>query len=408
VSLAETLATSRARHLTLIRRRLVASPLLHKADEPELWPLVLRYRDELARWFVGNLGWRLVVDLAGEFVRLHKIAAQPDPSRPAELNGTPLTARRYTLLLLACAALDEQPRQTTLSILSQSVAELTAGDEAIRTFDPSNSHTDRLAFAGALRWLATCRIISVRDGNLDAYVNDPTADALLDINDRLLSQLLSCPTSPALVDHPAQILDEVYPAGSSGSSIRAGHQVLRRLVDDPLVYFDELTDQEREWIGPRWQVVNRIAGELDLAIERRSEGFAAVDSSPDEPVSDIRFPAAGSTVAHCALLVAEYLTNLHRDALAGVSADPGEHAAPIPVPRSALVAHVQILIGEFGARCDWARWVFEAGGSVRLTDESVDYLARFGLVRRLDHAVVSTPAIARFGVGPPTRQEQHA
>jgi uncharacterized protein (TIGR02678 family) len=402
VSLAETLATSRTRHLTLLRRRLIGTPLLHKADEPELWPLVLRYRDELARWFVVNLGWRLVVDLAGEFVRLHKIAARPDPTRPAELNGTPLTTRRYTLLLLACAALDEQPRQTTLSILSQSVAELTTDDEAIRAFDPSNSHSDRLAFAGALRWLATHRIISVRDGNLDAYVNDPTADALLDINDRLLSQLLSCPTSPALVDRPAQILDEVYPSGSSGSSIRAGHQVLRQLVDDPLVYFDELNSEEREWIGPRWQVINRVADELDLAIERRSEGFAAVDSM-DEPVSDIRFPSAGSTVAHCALLLAEHLTDLHRDWHAGTPADPSEHAVPAPVPRSALVAHVQILIGEFAARCDWAKWVFEAEGAARLTDESVNYLARFGLVRRLDHAVVPTPAIARFGVGLPTR-----
>jgi hypothetical protein len=108
-------------------------------------------------------------------------------------------------------------------------------------------------------------------------------------------------------------------------------------------------------------------------------------------------------VAHCALLLAEHLTNLHRDRRAGAPADPGDHTRPTPVPRSALVAHVQILIGEFGARCDWAKWVFEAEGAARLTEESVDHLARFGLVRRLDHAVVPTPAIARFGVGPPTR-----
>jgi uncharacterized protein (TIGR02678 family) len=196
VSLTDTLAADRTQALIRIRRRLLADPLLHRANEPELWPAVLRYGADLARWFAVNLGWRLVVDSAGGFARLHKVAARPDPTRPARLNDTPLTPRKYTLLFLACAALDEQPRQTTLSVLSENVAELSAAEDPIPTFDPSNSHSDRVAFAGAIKWLAANRIIAVRDGNLDDYATDPTADALLDVNDRLLAHLLSCP--PAL------------------------------------------------------------------------------------------------------------------------------------------------------------------------------------------------------------------
>jgi len=328
MSLTDTLAADRIQALTRIRRRLLADPLLHRANEPELWPALLRYGADLARWFAVNLGWRLVVDPAGGFARLHKVAARPDPTRPARLNDTPLTPRKYTLLFLACAALDEQPRQTTLSVLSENVAELSAAEDPIPTFDPSNSHSDRVAFAGAIKWLAGNRIIAVRDGNLDDYTTDPTADALLDVNDRLLAHLLSCPTSPALVADPTDVLQEVYPAGAAGDIARAGHRVLRRLADDPLVYHDDLDAAERDWLGPRWQVANRVAAELGLTLERRAEGFAAVDPSIGEPVTDDRFPAAGSTVAHCALLLAEYLVDRHRAAR-----DPEEGrdaAAPSP------------------------------------------------------------------------------
>jgi hypothetical protein len=387
VSLTDTLAADRTQALIRIRRRLLADPLLHRANEPELWPAVLRYGADLARWFAVNLGWRLVVDSAGGFARLHKVAARPDPTRPARLNDTPLTPRKYTLLFLACAALDEQPRQTTLSVLSENVVELSAAEDPIPTFDPSNSHSDRVAFAGAIKWLAANRIIAVRDGNLDDYATDPTADALLDVND------------------PTDVLHEVYPAGAAGDIARAGHRVLRRLADDPLVYHDDLDAAERDWLGPRWQVANRLAAELGLTLERRAEGFTAIDRSIAEPMTDDRFPAAGSTVAHCALLLAEYLVDRHRAARG--PEEGRDAAAPEPVPSSELVAHVRVLIGDYAARCGWAQWVLDEDGPAQLTGRALDYLARFRLVHRLDHAAVPAPAVARFGVAGPTTQESH-
>ena len=56
MSLTDTLAADRIQALTRIRRRLLADPLLHRANEPELWPAVLRYGADLARWFAVNLG----------------------------------------------------------------------------------------------------------------------------------------------------------------------------------------------------------------------------------------------------------------------------------------------------------------------------------------------------------------
>jgi hypothetical protein len=122
-------------------------------------------------------------------------------------------------------------------------------------------------------------------------------------------------------------------------------------------------------------------------------------------MTDDRFPAAGSTVAHCALLLAEYLVDRHRAAR-----DPEEGrdaAAPEPLPISVLVAHIRILIGDYAARCGWAQWVLDEDGPAQLTARALDYLARFRLVHRLDHAVVPAPAVARFGVAGPTTQEPH-
>jgi uncharacterized protein (TIGR02678 family) len=208
-----------------------------------------------------------------------------------------------------------------------------------------------------------------------------------------------------LVADPTDVLHEVYPAGAAGDIARAGHRVLRRLADDPLVYHDDLDAAERDWLGPRWQVANRLAAELGLTLERRAEGFTAIDRSIAEPMTDDRFPAAGSTVAHCALLLAEYLVDRHR---AARGPEEGRDAtAPEPVPSSELVAHVRVLIGDYAARCGWAQWVLDEDGPAQLTGRALDYLARFRLVHRLDHAAVPAPAVARFGVAGPTTQESH-
>ena len=189
------------------------------------------------------------------------------------------------MLFLAGAALDEQPRQTTLSVLSENVAELSAAEDPISSFDPSNSHSDRVAFAGAIKWLAADRIIAVRDGNLDDYATDPTADVLLDVNDRLLAHLLSCPASPALVADPTDVLHEVYPAGAAGDiAARAigycgGSPTTARVPRRPRHRRARLA---RATLAGRQPPCRRARADL----ERRAERCTAIDRSIAEPMTD--------------------------------------------------------------------------------------------------------------------------
>lgn len=421
MGLAETLAADRRKRLVEARRRLVASPLLHQAEEPELFATVVALRRELACWFMETFGWRLVVDTTGGFARLRKIAACPDPTRPARVNDTDLNPRKYTLVFLACAALDEQPSQTTLSVLSEAVRELSATEGSIRDFDPHNNHGDRLAFAGALKWLEARRVITVREGHLDDYRHDAAANALLDVDDRLLAQLLTCPTSPALADDPTDVLAEVYPSGPEGQAQRAGHRVRRRLADDPVVYYADLSEDERSWFGPRWRLVYQLAGDLGLVIERRAEGVAAIDpESSGEAMTDVRFPRAGATVSHAALLLAEHLAarrrrwREERPGAGHLSLDhaPGKEdgaegrreedpGALFLVAHSEVVDHMTVCIGDYAARCGWASWTLEVGGAERLADEATRYLASFRLLVRMGDLLAPAPAIARFAVQTP-------
>jgi len=75
--------------------------------------------------FRDLLGWPLVVDHRGRYVRLQKrLGARADASRPAIAPGrtSAFTIRRYVLFCVACAELDSiSETQTILSRLADGV-----------------------------------------------------------------------------------------------------------------------------------------------------------------------------------------------------------------------------------------------------------------------------------------------
>jgi len=59
------------------------------------------------------------------------------------------------------------------------------------------------------------------------------------------------------------------------------HRLTRRLLDDPVVYYDELAEDERGYlVGQRHAITRRIEDATGLVTEMRAEGIAMVD--PDE------------------------------------------------------------------------------------------------------------------------------
>ena len=84
----------------------------------------------------------------------------------------------------------------------------------------------------------------------------------------------------------------------------------RRLLDDPVVYYDELTEDERAYlVAQRHNITGRISEATGLLPELRAEGIAMVD--PDDELTDVRMPEQ-RTDGHVTLLVAEYLAGRAR------------------------------------------------------------------------------------------------
>jgi len=82
-------------------------------------------------------------------------------------------------------------------------------------------------------------------------------------------------------------------------------RLTRRLLDEPVLYYDELTEAELAYLtGQRGAITARITELTGLIAEVRAEGIAMVD--PHDDLTDVRMPDTG-TDGHVTLLLAEFL-----------------------------------------------------------------------------------------------------
>lgn len=387
-SLATRLEDAQRAERTAALRYLLRHPLVCEREDAEMFIIIVRHRHWLANWFAEQPSWKLLVEPVAGFARLHKVPARPDGSRPAQLAGKPpFDRRRYVLLCLTLAALEECGTQTTLARLVEIVTSLSADDPEIERLD-TNVYGDRRAFVDVLRWLAAHHVLRLRDGDTEGYARSGEGDALYDVDDRLLGQILAAPRPPAMSTHPDELLHEYYPETEDGVRRRSRHTVFRYLLDEPVVYYEDLPPEVYEWLDHSRGVVYGRLEEVGFEVERRKEGLAAVD--PAGEVSDTLFPDGGSTTKHVALLLAEQLAAAARAGAAVVS------EAEVRRCTAALIA-------DYGERCRWRQDYMAPGedGAALLADDAMRLLASFHLVARTPGGWRPRPAIARFAAAAP-------
>jgi uncharacterized protein (TIGR02678 family) len=165
----------------------------------------------------------------------------------------------------------------------------------------------------------------------------------------------------------------------------------RRLLDDPVVYYDELTEDERAYlISQRHNVTGRIAEATGLVAELRAEGIAMVD--PDDELTDVRMPEQ-RTDGHVTLLVAEYLASRTR------------------APRADLLAFVRQAAQDNATY--WRKGVTDPGADIGLLDAALEKLTALRLIEvgteaardGTSRVIRSRPAIARFAIGQPVHPQ---
>ncbi|TDV42694.1 TIGR02678 family protein [Actinophytocola oryzae] len=375
-------------------RALLAKPLLTAGADDEVLRLVRRHATGLRDWLAAETGWRLVVD--AESARLFKTAGHEDGTHPArEGRGRPAFGRRrYVLTCLALAVLERADAQITLGRLAEGVL-VAAGEPELAeagvvfTLSRRDQRSDLVAVVRLLLGLGVLERVA---GDEDAYLT-ATGDVLYDVRRRVLAALLTGARGPSTVEasgHAARLAEltsEPLPDTDDLRNRALRHRLTRRLLDDPVVYYDELTDDERGYlVGQRHVITRRIEQATGLVAEMRAEGVAMVD--PDDELTDVRMPEQ-RTDGHVTLLVAEYLARRTHD---------GE---PVPVPR--LCAYVRAKAVEHETY--WRRGVTEPGADAELLAIALDKLRALRLVADVPGeppAVIARPAIARYAVQAPT------
>jgi uncharacterized protein (TIGR02678 family) len=373
-------------------RALLATPLLTAGADDETLRLVRRHATDLREWLAAETGWRLVVD--AESARLFKTVANTDDgTHPArEGRGRPAFGRRrYVLACLALSVLERADAQITLGRLAEGVL-VAAGEpelaEAGVVFTLSR-RDERSDLVAVVRLLLGLGVLERVAGDEDAYLT-ATGDVLYDVRRRVLAALLTGTRGPSTVEESwhaarlAELTSEPVPDTDDLRNRSFRHRVTRRLLDDPVVYYDELTDDERGYlVSQRHAITRRIEQATGLVAEMRAEGIAMVD--PDDELTDVRMPEQ-RTDGHVTLLVAEYLAR--------------EDRGPVALDR--LRTHVRAMAREH--ETFWRRGVTEPGADAELLAIALDKLRALRLVADVHGeppAVIARPAIARYAVQAP-------
>ena len=391
--MSERLADALTRHHADERERALRALLMRPlmtASDPD-FGAVRRHAEVLRDWLGRETGWVLRVER--DCARLYK--------RPADLeDGTRGAAgfdrRRYTLLCLACAVLERADPQITLKTLGERLLDFAADPELEArgfSFALEQMH-ERRELVHVCRYLLELGILHRVAGEEEAYVQHG-GDALYDVQRRALAALLACTRGPStfatgsepsgLGDRLAAITEEYVPDSLEGRRTAVRHSLARRLLDDPVVYFDELSEEERDYlVNQRGAMAARLRAATALKPELRAEGLALVD--PDGELTDAALPAEG-TVAHATLLVAQFL------------AEQTRVESRQRIPESEVAAFLRCAADEYGRY--WRKAAREPGAETELSQEALARLAALKLVRRSHGSVQARPALARFAIGQP-------
>ena len=368
-------------------RALLARPLLAADTDGEALVLVRRHLTELRDWLNRETGWRLVAD--SETARLFKTATTlSDASHPARgHNKEPFGRRRYVTLCLALSALARADAQTTLGSLADDVLTAAAEPElATAGFTLTlDNRADRSDLVAVVRLLLGWGVLNRVAGDEDAFLSAGT-DVLYDVRRPVLGVLLSGLRGPSTVTagtFPGRLAELTAEPVAESDELRnqaLRRRLTRRLLDDPVVYYDELDEDERGYLlSQRHAITRRIAEATGLIAEMRAEGIAMVD--PEDELTDVRMPEQ-RTDGHVTLLVAEYLSRREQATLDELHA----------FVRQAAAEHKGF----------WRKGVTEPGAETELLATALEKLTALRLVTVDRPHVRSRPAIARFALDEPT------
>ena len=384
----------------LLQRPLIAGGSDQPAAADDL-RRIRRHEAWLRAWFQEEAGWRLMVN--ADCARLYKSPARlGDGTRAAYDKGVAFTQRRYVLMCLALASLERGGRQTILGRIADDAMRLAESDPVLAaagmTFD-FQTRDQRQDMAAVARLLFYWGVLRREQGSEEAYVAGGGEDVLYTIRRGVLAHFLAVERGPSLIgDGPGdrrleEIRRETSPDSDEGRRARLRHALGRRLLDDPVLYFDALPeDLLKYYQSQRVRALAELTKYTDLQAEVRRDGVALVD--PDAELTDHPMPEEG-TNGHVALLLAEYL------------ADAARKNPDAAFTDEALETRLLEWVDRHGKF--WRKNMREPGVARELLSDTLVIFLSLGLARRdANGRVHPLPAIGRYGMSAPTVEGDNA
>lgn len=365
-------------------RALLMAPVLDAEAGPAV-AITRRYRGELTRLFADELGYRLDASRPS-LVRLAKAAGPGHvPRGLATRSGRRFDRRRYALVCLVLGVLEREGERTTAARLFGEVSSR-AGDIKGLSFS-SDVAADRRAFIQAVQAVVDLGVLELAEGDEERFARaQEGGDALYRVDRDRLGLLPAVVMPPSLAGSPSTVLAEPYPDTDEGRVRRRRHRVMRALVEQPVVYGEDLEPDEEEYLTHQRARIEHVLDEhFGLTLEVRAEGWVAVD--PDGELTDVRWPDYGTAETTALRLCDE----LRARRLRG-DAEPWAHAE--------VVAFVSRLAEDYAGY--WRRDANVGSGATALADEATAILESLRVAHWVDGALVPLPAAGRFAAAEPS------
>lgn len=288
-------------------RALLERQLLTPRD-PE-FALVRRHREQLAAVLRDQLGATLTVTVDTAHLAKRVTLAQSRPLRLAPSSASerskPIDERRQLdarACVLACVVAGVLERrgwtQVPLGALAEEVLTHARGLEIALDW---RSRADRLALADGIEFLTGLGVLELRSGVAGELESDD--EAFYDVHRRRLALLLVDPVRCAEARDPRDLERPDRDGGDLAHRARA-RRLVRTLVEDPVLYLDDLGEEDRLYFVAQRGRIEGVATTLTgLQVERRREGTALIAERRE--LTDRPFPARGNVKQLALLLLPE-------------------------------------------------------------------------------------------------------
>jgi uncharacterized protein (TIGR02678 family) len=364
-------------------RALLATPILTAGRHPEALALVRRQARPLKAMFASTTGYQLVVE--STFARLHKGPLDQDtPPRPVpRVTAGYFAPRTYTYLALLCAGLLTTPPRD--QVLIGSLVNQVRADAAIAGITIDDTATDRRHLVHAILYLVELGVLTETDSTVAAW-RDRQIEGLLDVHRPLLPHLLTLSLQD--LTGPGPLLDgsahERFGPDQPRRSLR------RKLVENPLVRREDLSDLERDVLSrERTELTNVLDVLFGLTLEVRLEGALCYDT--DDELSDVSFPGEGTT-AWVALLLVNALVDELKVVPSSTAELDGRTVPGALAPWDMVDAAVELLIERYGPSFG----VAHVADPPALRAGAVALLEAVSVARSTDAGLLLHPVSARY------------